>query len=73
MMKSCSDLMRMIKSAEGMTRMVQLYGSREGEVAARWNATCCCLSGMRICLAPKKCPYWSALPDAPSCAATTPT
>ena len=33
MMKSCSDLMRMIKSAEGMTRMVQLYGSREGEVA----------------------------------------
>lgn len=33
MMTTCSDLMRMIKSAEGMTRMAQLYGCREGEVA----------------------------------------
>lgn len=31
MMKSCSDLMRMIKSADGMTRMAQLYGCRDGE------------------------------------------
>ena len=40
MMKSCSDLMRMIKSAEGMTRMVQLYGSREGEVALAERGHC---------------------------------
>ena len=31
MMKSCSDLMRMIKSADGMARMAQLYGCRDGE------------------------------------------